>query len=195
MQTYAPRVGAASQDYDDHARLPPMTVLLRNAAIGDAEAITIVHKLSREAYYGERLEQADANLDRLPMWRRKVCDPLCSTVVAEEAGTIVGFVSARVPAPAASSIELSSLYVLPTHFGLGIGSDLYERFILLSDGLPAHLEVWEGNDRAVTFYRRRAWQRTSRIRPGIAGLPFVTWELAPGSPGPRRAPRPTSPGH
>ena len=76
-----------------------------------------------------------------------------------------------------SSVELLSFYVDPDRFGSGIGSALYNRFIEIVPVGTAEFEVWDGNDRAKSFYSRRGWRPTTRSRPGVAGKPFVTWTL------------------
>lgn len=146
--------------------------MLRVATVADAAAIAAIHVASRAAYYGERLDPADAARDREPMWRRLVAEDGRVTVVAEDEEP-TGFLHVRL----GETLELMSIYVLPEMLGRGIGSALHERFDEIRGGRPAELEVWDGNARAKAFYAARGWRATDRARVGVAGIPFVTWCL------------------
>ena len=82
--------------------------------------------------------------------------------VAEDGGEIVGWASRFLPArdedlgPAVG--ELAAIYVLPSHWGGGLGHALFE--VVVAD-LRAHgateISLWvvEANDRARRFYERQ----------------------------------------
>ena len=150
---------------------------IRAAEVADAARVADVHARSRAAYYGERLDPRDRAQDRRPMWLRHLSAPQLSTFVAV-ADEPVGFICVRRASAEDPEVELMSLYVLPERFGEGIGTALYEQFLAVREAAPASLEVWEANERAISFYRRRGWRRTTSSRPGIAGVPYVTWKLA-----------------
>lgn len=110
------------------------------------------------------------------MWQRMLGERDRASFVACDGDDIVGFLSTHIKV-APRSIELVGLYVLPTHFGTGTGSDLYDRFRQERGAMAATLEVWDANERAKNFYRRRGWQATERTRPGPDEVPFVEWNL------------------
>jgi hypothetical protein len=56
----------------------------------------------------------------------------------------LGFISS-IRLSSTARLELTSLYVLPRHFGTGIGAVLYDEFDReLSPGQVGTLEVWAG---------------------------------------------------
>lgn len=112
------------------------------------------------------------------MWSDLVAEPGRMTHVAEPSAGLVGFTSSiRLTSPP-RQLELTSLYVLPSYFGTGIGAVLYEKFDReLTTGQIGLLEVGAGNHRAIAFYRRRGWTPTSLTRPGPQGLDFISYEL------------------
>lgn len=154
-----------------------MTLDVRNATPGDALQVARVHKRSREAYYAEALDPVDAAHDRFPMWVDTLTRTDTWCLVAVQNGDLTGFVAAHLAERDDSPAELLSLSVDPDRFGSGIGSALYNRFVEVISSGTAELEVWDGNDRAKSFYSHRGWLPTTRIRPGVAAKPFVTWTL------------------
>lgn len=156
-----------------------MTVTLRPATAGDAATVTEIHTLSRESYYGAALDPSDAARSRFPMWRRLLTAPSVTVMLAELAEEPLGFIAAREDTAPSVPVELVGLYVHPDRFGQGIGNQLHHWFTDEFASLPAHLEVWGGNDRAQAFYRQRQWHPTSQSRPGPAGHAFVTWHRYP----------------
>jgi len=154
-----------------------MTLEVRNATPGDALQVARVHKRSREAYYADALDPVDAAHDRFPMWADTLTQTDTWCLVAVQNGDLTGFVAAHLAERDDSPAELLSLYVDPDRFGSGIGSALYDRFVEVVPSGTAELEVWDGNDRAKSFYSHRGWRPTTRSRPGVAGKPFVTWTL------------------
>lgn len=172
---------------------PVPEISLRPAVPGDAGAIAHVHRLSRADYYGEAPAESD---DRDAMWSHLLGQPDRDTYVAEAAGSVVGFMSARqLPGPPVE-VELTALYVLPSAYDRGVGSQLHDLFDReRPSGAPGVLEVWAGNRRAIGFYLRRGWVPTVTSRPGPQDLDFTTYRLparrtrAPRSPAASR-PRP-----
>ncbi|HEY3814197.1 MAG TPA: GNAT family N-acetyltransferase [Caulobacteraceae bacterium] len=84
------------------------------------------------------------------------------TLVAEDAGVIVGFATtaASMDADVPGWGELSALYADPDHWGEGVGRLLIDaaREHLKAQGFQdAVLWVLEGNTRAERFYRRDGW--------------------------------------
>jgi len=153
-------------------------VVVRRARADDADAIAALHVRSRAAYYGDALSAEDSGHDRRPMWRRLVTEQGVVVLCAVEDEVVIAFCCLRQPAEA-KEVELQSLYVEPARFGTGVADTLYASFVAESRGRAAHLEVWDRNERAKAFYRRRGWLPSDQTRPGPAGAPFVTWRLVP----------------
>jgi ribosomal protein S18 acetylase RimI-like enzyme len=146
---------------------------LRRAVRADAPAIAAVHRLSRAAYYGDAPADDDGRED---MWRHLMGQSGAVTYVVEDDGEIVAFMSARRVDSPVKALEMSALYVLPDRFGRGTGTRLHQVFeSALRDDEVARLEVWEGNLRAIDFYRRHGWTATSVTRPGPHDKPFITY--------------------
>ncbi len=108
------------------------------------------------------------------MWRRLLKESDTHVFCAVEDESVAGFLCLRWQ-PDETDVELHSLYVEPARFGTGIADALYEQFVAESGDRPAHLEVWDRNERAKAFYRRRGWLPSGRTRPGPSGTAFVTW--------------------
>lgn len=154
-----------------------MTPDFRDATPGDALQVTRVHKRSREAYYADALGPLDAAHDRFPTWAETLTRTDTWCLVAVQDGHLTGFVAAHLAERDDSPAELLSLSVDPDQFGSGIGSALHNRFVEVTSSGTAELEVWDWNDRAKSFYSHLGWLPTTRIRPGVAAKPFVTWTL------------------
>lgn len=152
-------------------------VSLRPACLEDASAVAHVHRESRSWYYQVSPDPGDG---REVLWQGMLSDPQQSTYVAQDqGGSVVGFVSSKQPDRDGGPVKLDSLYVLPSHFAQGIGSALYRKFDACERrGVPALLEVWSANSRAIAFYVRRGWVATSTARPGPKEHPFVTYRLS-----------------
>jgi len=150
---------------------------IRQAMPVDAVQVTRVHERSRAAYYADDLDPVDASRDRYPMWREALTGTDIWCLVAVQGADVVGFVAAHLADRGDALTELTSLYVDPDRFGIGIGSALYRRFLEVAPAGTAELEVWDGNDRAKRFYTLRGWRPTRRSRAGVASKSFVTWTL------------------
>ncbi|UFN45215.1 GNAT family N-acetyltransferase [Nocardioides okcheonensis] len=151
---------------------------VRRAVLTDATAIAAVHRESRAAYYGD---QPDPDDGREAMWEHLLGVEGGVTFVVEDRDVVVAFMSARHLDHYEPVLELSSLYVQPGRFGRGTGKRLHEVFESerrLGEG--GFLEVWEGNQRAIDFYRRHGWVATSTSRPGPHDTPFITYRLPAG---------------
>lgn len=149
-------------------------MIVRRGGVDDVDAIAALHERSRAAYYGDALDAEDAQRDRRPMWRRLLGESDAHVFCAVEDDSVVGFLCLRWQIKEVE-VELHSLYVDPPWFGAGVADALHERFVEGLSGRPAHLDVWNRNERAKAFYRRRGWSPSDQTRPGPAGTPFVTW--------------------
>ena len=93
-------------------------------------------------------------------WRRGLADPAIEVFVAEVDGEIVGSVSV-------GHGFLRTLYVLPSHQGTGVGSELHDHALDRLLALGAHeAKLWtlEENDSARRFYERRGWKLNGETR-------------------------------
>lgn len=161
-------------------------VIVRYAAIADAAEIGAVHVRSWQHAYRGHLDQdfLDA-LDpvaRAEGWRRILEAPAVArsgTLVAQAADHIVGFAhvgASRDPdADTSSTGELVAIYVLPTEWSKGFGSQLMTAALtkLRSDEFQvATLWVLDGNHAAMGFYESTGWIQDGSIKTAeIGGRP------------------------
>ncbi|MCR6484841.1 GNAT family N-acetyltransferase [Amycolatopsis sp. OK19-0408] len=127
--------------------------MIRPAAVTDAGAIGEVHVRSWQAAYAglipaDFLARLSAEA-RAASWARRIGDG-GPVLVAEENGIVVGF-AAYGPA------QLFALYVLPEHWGRGVGRALHDRVVEDLSGDSAILWVLATNERAKAFYVRQGW--------------------------------------
>lgn len=136
------------------------------ATVQDVPAIQRVADWSFHAAYEELLEEEliDAILaewyatERL---REQIADPESVFLVARRGGRVRGFVDV-VPHDAPGSYFLSRLYVEPSLWGSGIGSELLAAACRrIDDCERLDLTVLEGNDRAIAFYERHGFEYLS----------------------------------
>jgi GNAT superfamily N-acetyltransferase len=142
-------------------------VEIRALADGDIDAVAALHVRSWQVGYAG-IVPADV-LDALDparfagRRRTQSVPPGAHTVVADDAGTVVGFASFgpyRMPPPPdtydRSAGELYAIYVAPDRWGSGIGRLLIAtaRAALASDYPAMRLWVLEENHRARRFYER-----------------------------------------
>lgn len=161
---------------------------VRRASLEDVISIARVHVWSWQSAYRGLLPQNYLNrltpAQRVPMWERIVRDadwPRSGTIVAEVHGSIVGFVhvmptrdSDRDPA---SVGEITSIYVLPTHWRHGIGRHLMDAAInsmTVAGFQQATLWVLADNIGARHFYNTERWHPGGEVRQEEIGDVPVT---------------------
>lgn len=148
-----------------------------------------VHVVSRRAYYeaGGVSVPPDAGTgteEYLTYWSNTLTDEANSGWIAEDSDECVGFLVAGPPVHeeflGRPVLELIAVYLLPKVWGTGIADALHERFtdLLRGAGRDGALDVWSGNLRALSFYRRHGWAVDGRSRPGPADRPFIGLRLA-----------------
>jgi RimJ/RimL family protein N-acetyltransferase len=139
---------------------------IRQATVEDAAAIGRVNVRAWQAAY--RGELPDGYLDglraqdRAEVWagwlaRDHRADPV---LVAEEAGTVIGFASVGPAEEPARFGQLSTIYVDPDRWGTGAGWALLVAAQTALAGLGyTHAVLWvlPGNHRARRFYERAGW--------------------------------------
>jgi ribosomal protein S18 acetylase RimI-like enzyme len=143
-----------------------MAVRLREARRGEELAVAEVHIRSWREAYRELMPAAFlAELDPSERAQRYTFEggaEAPATVVAVEAGSVLGFVTygGSRDADAQGLGEIYALYVDPGRHRGGLGRTLMEaaRAALRARGFTvAILWVLDGNDRAARFYEREGW--------------------------------------
>lgn len=146
-------------------------LVIRAAVPADAAEIAEVYVSSwRAAYRGllpdRYLERLSAE-ERAPTWRRRIDGKRAgeAVLVAERAGTIVGFSSAGPTrdrdADPRSVGEVYAVYLAPEEWGCGGGRRLLERAVSALRGFGfAHVGLWvlESNAQARGFYEHLGWR-------------------------------------
>jgi GNAT superfamily N-acetyltransferase len=153
---------------------------LREAEMDDAMGIAVVHVRSWQAAYRGLLPQDFLDgLDpvcRCAMWKRILSSPgpRDHTVVAEDAGEVVGFAnvcpSRDDDATAATVGELTSIYLLSSVWGQGVGRQVMDGAVsslVEDDFAEATLWVLEGNARARRFYEAGGWSPDGAVKEDI----------------------------
>ena len=156
---------------------------VRPATPDDARAIAAVHVRSWQSGYRGiiRDDVLDAITvdDRAAMWRGYLTDPdnEIRTLVAEDGGEVVGFVSfvaaSRDDDAAPGVAEIPALYVDPARWRNGAGRALVDAALArLQAGGAAEVTLWvlEDNDRGRAFYaacgfRPDGAHRTNELGP------------------------------
>jgi ribosomal protein S18 acetylase RimI-like enzyme len=154
-------------------------IVVRDAEPKDAEDIARVHVASWQVAYEHIFHsRALARLDdaadrRAAFWRREIEAhvPLSSTLVAEDADGIVGFVDVRPSrdedAEPERTGELTAIYVAPRGWGTGAGrllmAEALER-LRASEFEDATLWVLEDNPRARRFYEIAGWRADGQVK-------------------------------
>jgi ribosomal protein S18 acetylase RimI-like enzyme len=142
---------------------------VRPATLGDAKGIAKVHAAAaRAAYQGllpEDQLRALAPATREAKWREAIEFSEPQVQVAELDGEIVGFVGfdrSRDPKTPSTTGEIWALYVMPGHWGKGIGVALWDA---ARDGLEEEgctvVTAWVPlrNDRAMRFLELAGFKR------------------------------------
>jgi GNAT superfamily N-acetyltransferase len=163
--------------------------VFRTAAPSDSQRIVELHAASWRAAYRPYLSAAylDADIvaERGRIWQERFAQPTERQLVllAEEAGTLVGFACVLLDEESASGACLDNLHVQPGLTGCGLGSELpvqsAQWVAQVEPGWPLHLWVIEVNTAARRFYERHggecAEQATKRMPDGsqLAVYPYL----------------------
>lgn len=160
----------------DHPPPGPPPVTARPARPDDTDAIGELHvRTWRVAYAGMLpdpiLEALDARVKAAQWSRTFRPGGRTRLLVAERAGTIVGFAAYgphREPDLGAEAGELYAIYVTPEAWRTGAGHALMDAVVagLRAEGRAVGiLRVLEANDRARAFYEREGWSFDRATEP------------------------------
>ncbi|MDG4882925.1 N-acetyltransferase [Mesorhizobium sp. WSM4884] len=95
-------------------------------------------------------------------------DNKMSFVAERTDGSIAGYAMAAMDEH--GDVTLNRLHIEPQEFGSGLAVDLLHAVLAAHAGIPSiALEVIEGNDRAVAFYRKHGFEIAER-RPAAHGV-------------------------
>jgi ribosomal protein S18 acetylase RimI-like enzyme len=135
---------------------------IEEPTVDDADELGLIHvAIWRQAYSGLMAAEYLDGLDPeafASSWRTRMADPLpgiVRLVVRDDEG-IVGFSTAGPPRidDAPADLELYAINLLPRAHGTGVADDLLDATI---GDRAAYLWVIEGNERAVSYYRKRGF--------------------------------------
>jgi putative acetyltransferase len=127
------------------------------------------------ALWQETWQQAYPSIDfaaRVTWWRERWRDelvPKAAIIVAEQAGTLIGFVTID------ASGYLDQLVVAPTHWGSKLGNALVNEAKRLSPDRIT-LVVNTDNARAIRFYERNGFVRAGEDVNPTSGRPVLRME-------------------
>ncbi|ODP36606.1 GNAT family N-acetyltransferase [Sphingomonas turrisvirgatae] len=146
---------------------------LRPATLADAAALKHVFDVSFVATFGHLYDPADLAAfmagSTLQSWQERLTDERFTGCVAQVGGIVAGYVLLGPPSlPGdwpADTVELRTLYILPDHQGLGLGTQLLEWAIgsaRARGGQQLSLSVFVDNHRARRLYERYGFTDVGR---------------------------------
>lgn len=123
----------------------------------DVDAVVAMHiRTWQKAYRGMLPDEVLDNLDPVSWTQRRHeyrANPASTSLVAEEDGSIVGFVHFGPDREDPVLGEIYAIYVDPDRWGSGVGHELMTRALAMPER-EVRLWVLEQNERALRFYRR-----------------------------------------
>ena len=138
----------------------PNDATIREGTVDDARAVAEFQTATWNEVY-EGIVSAEYNSGttvekRAARWAQRLAGER-AVLVAEHEGRVVAVASAgeRRDDRGGADLELMSIYLAPDVRGTGLADQLVEQ--LLADA-PAVLWVFEGNERAIGFYRRHGFE-------------------------------------
>jgi GNAT superfamily N-acetyltransferase len=137
--------------------------VIRDARPDDLEALLAIQREASVAGFAnvfppERYPYPTDDVREV--WREALADPGVDAYVYELEGDAVGIVTV-------DDDFLRQLYVLPAHWGSGIGTALLARGLeRMRERGATRAKLWtlEGNERGRRFYERRGWELTEVTR-------------------------------
>jgi len=160
--------------------MPDGAYTIRRMRAADASAVAELLRASwRETYeHLMGLEKVEAANARMHVPERLAAEAEDDSVIAFVAegpdGAIVGHALAMMDAK--RQVWLDRLHVAPKLFGSGLAANLLRAILAAHAGLSTiALEVIEGNDRAIAFYRKHGFAVTDRKSScgSVEGVPTL----------------------
>ena len=158
-------------------------IRIRDAMLGDGDALAELHARSRAVYYGAGGHEVAAVPDERyrESWHKMVADDRLTVLVAVSTDDIAGVITLDANgvfptnAPDEKRVRLVGIFVEPSQWSSGVGGTLMARFVSITRQADAvgEVDVWERNSRAIHFYKRHGWTRDGTSRPGPAGADYV----------------------
>ncbi|MFV0422254.1 GNAT family N-acetyltransferase [Oleidesulfovibrio sp.] len=143
-----------------------MNITITSSSQAEYDAITELWEQSVRATHHFLTE---ADIDRLrPLIRHNYLKAVTLLCAQDSAGTIVGFMGV-------SGRKLEMLFIAPSHFGKGIGSQLLLHAISRMD--VTQVDVNEQNPAAAGFYKHHGFEIDSRSALDGEGNPFPILHL------------------
>jgi GNAT superfamily N-acetyltransferase len=137
--------------------------LIREARLDEAETLAAIQREASLAALAHIFppERYPFPVDEVrERWREALTEPELTVLVAERDGAAVGVAGCRAE-------WLDGLYVLPAHWGEGVGRELHDdvlQRLRAAGSRHCHLWVLEHNDRARRFYERLGWRENGDTR-------------------------------
>lgn len=151
----------------------------RLAQPADADRIADLHARSWQTAYRGILSDTyldyEAPAERRAVWQNRFADPASNqrVLLAEEAGTLVGFIALFLDDHSELGTLVDNLHADPAHKGRGIGSGLLREavwLILPEATAPGfYLAVFEQNQPAIQFYERLGGVCVAAVTHGVPG--------------------------
>jgi len=153
------------------------TIRLREAGVGDAEAVAALHASNwRSTYRGifpDRYLDEEVDAERLAHWSARLGDPAAAerVLLAESDEGLAGFVCTVADAEPPWGLLVDNLHVAQSAQGMGLGVRLLESAAALADmrGTGMFLFVYAGNAPARVFYARRSGAEVERFEEEVPG--------------------------
>jgi len=160
----------------ERMRIEP-TIRLREAGVGDAEAVAALHAWNwRTAYRGifpDHYLDEEVDAERLAHWRARLGEPSAAerVLLAESEEGLAGFVCTVADAEPPWGLLVDNLHVAQSAQGMGLGVRLLESAAALADmrGTGMFLFVYAANASARVFYARRGGAEVERFEVFLTG--------------------------
>jgi ribosomal protein S18 acetylase RimI-like enzyme len=140
-------------------------VMPRFALTADVAQVAAIYDSVWHETHAPFMPPEECKLRTPRFFKERMSALLATTLVAERAGSIVGFASWR-------DHLLSQLYISTADRGSGLASELItacEIEMARSGTKVAELHCLVGNDRARRFYERMSWQHDGEIQKQVSG--------------------------
>lgn len=155
-------------------------VSIREASLEDVAAVKRIAERGWQEAYGpflpaETIEAAMAWYSEGAIQERMARDEW-QFLVAEQDGSVVGFLNGGPSNSSAEEVVLGALYVDPDSWRSGVGSRLMDRFETVFDDRgfdQVTFEVLAANEVGESFYLNRGYERADTLESELFGHPVT----------------------